>query len=120
MLLGDAAQHHSSLRRKAIMKQLNPQLQALIKEGDFKEAQPGLFGEDFGEKAKAKLETAAALKNPSTHLQANQSRRVLGEASPVETTGASRLAGQTTTALEDHHGKISDQQAADKKRIRND
>lgn len=62
MLLGDAAQHHSSLRRKAIMKHLNPQLQALMKEADFKGAQPRLFGEDFGEKAKAKLEAAAALK----------------------------------------------------------
>jgi len=63
MLLGDAAQHHSSLQRKAVMKHLNPQLQSLMKELDFKGSQPLLFGEDFGEKAKAKLEAAAALKN---------------------------------------------------------
>ena len=50
------------------MKYLNPQLQALVKETDFKGAQPYLFGEDFGEKAMAKLEAAATLK--SIHLQA--------------------------------------------------
>jgi len=42
------------------MKHLNPQLQSLMKDSDFKGAQPFLFGEDFGEKAK--LEVAAALK----------------------------------------------------------
>ena len=62
MLLGDAAQHHTSLRRKAILQYLNPQLQALMKDADFKQSQPFLFGEDFGDKAKARLEAAAALK----------------------------------------------------------
>ena len=62
VLLGDAVQHQSSLRRTELMKYLNPQLQSLIKDSDFKGAQPFLFGEDFGEKAKAKLEAAAALK----------------------------------------------------------
>ena len=47
-LLGDAAQHYSALRRKAIMKHLNPQLQTLMKDEDFKRSQPLLFGEDFG------------------------------------------------------------------------
>ena len=46
-LLGDAAQHHSSQRRKAIMQYLNPQLQTLMKDEDFKESQPLLFGEDL-------------------------------------------------------------------------
>ena len=67
-LLGDAAQHHSSLRRKAIMKHLNPQLQTLMKDEDFKGSQPFLFGEDFGDKAKGRMEAAAALRkviNPS-------------------------------------------------------
>jgi len=31
-LLGDATQHHSSQRRKAIMQHLNPQLQTLMKD----------------------------------------------------------------------------------------
>ena len=61
-LLGDVAQHHSSQRRKAIIQHLNPQLQTLMKDEDFKESQPLLFGEDFGEKAKARIEVAAALK----------------------------------------------------------
>jgi len=39
-LLGDAAQHHSSQRRKAIMQHLNPQLQILMKDEDFKGSQP--------------------------------------------------------------------------------
>ena len=62
VLLGDAVHHQSSLRRTELMKHLNPQLQSLMKDADFKGAQPFLFGEDFGEKAKAKLEAAAALK----------------------------------------------------------
>ena len=62
VLLGDAAQHQSSLRRKEVMNHLNPQLQSLMKDSDFKGVQPILFGEDFGEKAKVKLEAAAALK----------------------------------------------------------
>ena len=61
-LLGDATQHHSSLRRKAIMQYLNPQLQTLMKDVDFKGSQPLLFGEDFGEKAKTRIEAAAALR----------------------------------------------------------
>ena len=61
-LLGDATQHHSSLRRKAIMQHLNPQLQTLMKDIDFKGSQPLLFGDDFGEKAKSRMEAAAALR----------------------------------------------------------
>ena len=41
---------------------LNPQLQSLMKESDFKGAQPYSFGKDFVEKAKCKLEAAAALR----------------------------------------------------------
>ena len=62
VLLGDAAQHQSSLWRKEVMKHLNPQLQTLMKVSDFKAVEPFLFGEDFGEKAKAKMEAAAVLK----------------------------------------------------------
>ena len=60
-LLGDAAQHQSSMRRKAIMQHLNPRLQTLMKDVDFKRTQPLLFGQDFGEKAKTRMEAAAAL-----------------------------------------------------------
>jgi len=59
-LLEDAAQHHSAIRRKAIMQHLNPQLQTFLIEEDFSGSQPLLFGEYFGEKAKAKI--AAALR----------------------------------------------------------
>ena len=60
-LLGDATQHQSAMRRKVIMQHLNPQLQTLMKDVDFKGTQPLLFEENFGEKAKARMEAAAAL-----------------------------------------------------------
>jgi len=40
VLLGDAVQHQSSLRRTELIKHLNPQLQSLMKDLDFKGAQP--------------------------------------------------------------------------------
>jgi len=51
MLMGDASQH----------QHCNTQLKKLMKDHDFKDSQPYLFGEDLGQKAKAKLESAAAL-----------------------------------------------------------
>ena len=62
LLIGDAAQNHAALRRKAMLQHLNLQLQLLIKESDFKGAQPYLFGVNFAEQVKSKLEAAAALK----------------------------------------------------------
>jgi len=44
------------------MQHLNPQLQTLMKDVDFKGSQLLLFGEDFGEKAKSRMEAAAALR----------------------------------------------------------
>ena len=62
MLMGDASQHHSSMRRKDILHHLNPQLKKLMSDSDFTGVQPYLFGEDFGLKAKEKLDAAAALR----------------------------------------------------------
>ena len=92
-----------------------------MKEADFKGTQSRLFGQDFGEKAKAKLKAASALKKsiyPSSSKSKQTSRQVFGQATLAEITEAGRVVGQTTTALEDHHGKIRGQQAADKKRTR--
>ena len=58
VLLGDTAHHQFSLRRKELMKNLNLQLQSLMKDSDFKDAQPFLLGKDFG---KTRLEDVAAL-----------------------------------------------------------
>ena len=58
----NGTQDQASLWRKVLLQHLYPQLQDLMKESDFKETQLYLFGEDFGEKAKCKLEAAAALK----------------------------------------------------------
>ena len=44
-----------------IMQHLNPQLKTLMKDVDFKGNQPLLFGENFGEKGKARMEVAATL-----------------------------------------------------------
>jgi len=74
MLLGDAVQHQSSLRRTELLKHFN-RLQSLMKDSDFKGAQPFLFGEDFDEKAKAKVEAAAALKK-TISPPANRSKQL--------------------------------------------
>ena len=43
------------------MQTFNPQLKGLMNDSGFGKAQPFLFGEDFGEKVKARLEATAAL-----------------------------------------------------------
>ena len=75
MLMGDASQHQSSLRRKLLMQHFNPQLKGLMGESDFSKAQPFLFGEDFGDKAKSKLEAAAALKKVAYRTDKGASKR---------------------------------------------
>ena len=50
MLIGDASQHQSTLRRKLLMQHFNSQLKGLMGESDSSKAQPFLFGEDFGDK----------------------------------------------------------------------
>jgi len=62
MFLGNASQHHAVQRRQAVLQQLNPQLKSLIKDEDFKDAPPYLFGEHFASVAKERLEAAAVLK----------------------------------------------------------
>ena len=61
-LMGNANYHHSTSRRQALMLQLNPKLKQLFPDGDFKDAAPYLFGENFGALAKERLEAADALK----------------------------------------------------------
>jgi len=101
MLLGDAVQHQSSLRRTELMKHLN-RLQSLMKDSDFKGAQPFIFGEDFGEKAKAKLEAAAALKKT---IGPPANSWVFGQANLTRATGAIRVANPTITALENQRSR---------------
>ena len=62
LFLGNASQHHAVQRRQAILQQLNPQLKSLIKDEDFVDAPPYLFGERFAALAKERLEAAAVLK----------------------------------------------------------
>ena len=50
------------IRRKMLMQHFNLQIKRLMNDSDFGKAQPFLLGEDFREKAKARLEAAAVLK----------------------------------------------------------
>ena len=60
-LLGNASAQNTTDRRKAILTQLNSRLKSLVRDADFKEAAPLLFGDNFATLAKERLETAAAL-----------------------------------------------------------
>jgi len=60
-LLGNANAHNTTARGKSLLMQMNPHLKDLLRDKDFKEAAPMLFGENFGSLAKDRLEAAAAL-----------------------------------------------------------
>ena len=62
LLMGNASFCHSTERRRALLKHLNPQLKQLVEEIDFKNAAPMLFGDDFEASAKQRLEAAALKK----------------------------------------------------------
>ena len=66
MLMGDASQYQASLRRKILLEHLNPKLKSLMSNKDFSKAHPLLLSEDFGEKAKSRLEVAAVLQNATS------------------------------------------------------
>ena len=73
LFLGNGSQHHVVQRCQAILQQLNPQLKSLIKDEDFADAPPYLFGECFASLAKEHLEAALVLKKSvSTSSTAKQ------------------------------------------------
>ena len=117
LLMGDAAQNHAALRRKAVLQHLNPQLQPLMKESDFKGAQPYLLEENFAEQVKSKLEAAAAFKK-SVYPSFKGKSFFFGEAT-LARTGAGRVAEPTITALEDQR-RSQQPAAANQKRLQND
>ena len=61
LLLGNASKQHSLQQRKAILQHLNPQLKSMVQDADFAEAPPYLFGTNFGELTKERLEAAALI-----------------------------------------------------------
>jgi len=65
-LLGNASAQSTIERRKAVLTQMNSQLKTLVRDADFKEAAPLLFGDNFATLAKERLEAAAALKRTLT------------------------------------------------------
>ena len=66
-LMGSATSHVSTLRRRKILQDLNPDLQDLVERDDvFKSSAPLLFGEGFEVKAKAYTEGRRALSTASS------------------------------------------------------
>jgi len=76
-----------------------------MKDVDFKGSQPLLFGEDFGEKAKSRMEAAAALKKVVNPKESWVFRR----ATLRSLHGATRLARQNSTALRTKQRKTKEQ-----------
>ena len=73
LFLENASQHHAMQRCQAILQQLNLQLKSVIKNEDFADAPPYLFGEHFASLAKEHLEAALVLKKSvSTSSTAKQ------------------------------------------------
>ena len=75
LLLGNASQQHSLQRRKTILQHLNPQLKSLVQDADFTEAPPYLFGANFGELAKERLEAAALIQKTQAKPTQNFQKR---------------------------------------------
>ena len=71
LLLGNASQQHSLQQRKTILQHLNPQLKSLVQDADFAEASPCLFGTNFGELAKERLEAAALIQKAAQKAPQN-------------------------------------------------
>ena len=60
-LLDNASVQNTIDWRKTILTQMNSRLRGLVRDADFKEAAPLLFGDNFARLAKERLEAAAAL-----------------------------------------------------------
>ena len=60
-LLGNASAQVSRLRRKKILKSINPEIQDLAEEDLFSAAAPYLFGEGFEQKMKDRAESLKIL-----------------------------------------------------------
>ena len=58
LFLRNASQHHTLQHHQAILQKPNPQLKSLIKDEDFADAPPYLFGECFASLAEERLEAA--------------------------------------------------------------
>ena len=84
------------------MQHLNPQLQTLMKDKDSKGSQYLLFRENFGEKAKSKIEAAAAVVTPSGD---KGNLKGFTKATLKETAGPARVASPNTMAQQTNQGK---------------
>ena len=75
LLLGNASQQNSLQRRKTILQHLNPQLKSLVQDADFAKAPPYLFGTNFGELAKERLEATALIQKAARKAPQNFQKR---------------------------------------------
>ena len=71
MLMGNSSQYHAIQQRKAILQHLNTQLKSLVKDEDFVIAAPFLFGPNFREIPKERLEAAALIQKTQHKAQPN-------------------------------------------------
>ena len=72
LLLGNASQQHSL---QTILQHLNPKLKSLVQDADFAKAPPYLFGTNFGELAKERLEAAALIQKAAQKAPQNFQKR---------------------------------------------
>ena len=105
-LLGNANSHNTAARRNSLLMQMNPRLKELLRDKDFEESAPMLFGENFDSLAKERLEAAAALTKtlsmdkPQSVFHKNYSQKQKGRGGGSRITAAitSRRDGNPATA----------------------
>ena len=68
LLLRNASQRHFLQHQKMMLQHLNLQLKLLVQDADFTESLPYLYGANFEELAKKKLEAAVLIQETQTKL----------------------------------------------------
>lgn len=72
-LLGNASSHISKLRRKKVLKELNPDIQDLAEDdSQFIDAAPKLFGAGFKKNVKERAEAMKLLKGAKPFIKSSQ------------------------------------------------
>ena len=108
LFLGNASQHHAVQCHQSVLQQLNLQLKSLIKDEDFADAPPYLFGECFASLAKERLEASLVLKK--FHSTSSTAKQVFREATPKNMLGAVGVATDTEMARKAQGAREDNQQ----------
>ena len=108
LFLGNASQHHAVQCHQSVLQQLNLQLKSLIKDEDFADAPPYLFGKCFASLAKERLEASLVLKK--FHSTSSTAKQVFREATPKNMLGAVGVATDTEMARKAQGAREDNQQ----------